>query len=53
VTAPLGRIALVIPETLVVKVVVPSRTGFEEAVRVIVGICFVIVKLSVELEIDA
>jgi hypothetical protein len=53
VTAPLGRMAPVIPDTEVVRVVVPSRVGFDEAARVIVGICLLTVKFKVELEIDA
>ena len=39
VTAPVGWTPVAIPETVVVKVVVPFSVGFAEAARVIIGVC--------------
>ena len=39
VTAPVGCAAPAMPETVVVKVVVPFRIGLAEAAKVITGVC--------------
>lgn len=52
-TAPLGIAAPVDPVTVVVKVVVPSRTGFTEAVNVIGGVTFNIVLVETMLDARA
>ena len=53
VTAPLGIGAPVVPVTVVVNVVVPSKTGFAEADTVITGDCLAIVLAETMLEAEA
>lgn len=52
-TDPLGIGAPVAPVTVVVRVVVPSKTGLAEAVRVINGLCFPIVFAETMLDAGA
>ena len=52
-TAPLGIAAPVDPVTVVVKVVVPFKTGLAEAVTVIGGVTFDIVLVETMLEAAA
>jgi hypothetical protein len=53
VTAPVGIGAPVAPVTVVVRVVVPSNTGFADAETVITGDCFAIVFAETMLEAPA
>jgi len=48
-TAPVGITALTTPTTVVVRVVIPPRVGFEEAMTVIVGVCLARVTVAIEL----
>ena len=52
-TAPLGIAAPVEPVTVVVRVVVPFKTGLAEAVKVIGGVTFNIVLVETMLDAAA
>jgi hypothetical protein len=48
-TAPVGITALTTPTTVVVRVVVPPRVGFEEATTEIRGVCLSRVTVVIKL----